>query len=75
MVGDTLVVCNTLQHTATHYNTLQHTATRYTIPEEIYDVMRRDIQTHLLQHTASHCNTLQHTATHYTDIDTPPAAY
>ena len=40
-------MCNTLQHTATHWNTLQHTATRC----------------NTLQHTATHCNTLQHTAT------------
>jgi len=40
------IMCNTLQHTATHCSTLQHTA----------------IQCNTLQHTAIHCNTLQHTA-------------
>jgi len=39
------IVCNTLQHTATHCNTLQHTATHC----------------NTLQHTATHCDTLQHT--------------
>ena len=43
-----LVLCNTLQHTATHCNTLQHTATHC----------------NTLQHTATHCNTPQHIATH-----------
>jgi len=37
------LVCNTLQHTATHCNTLQHTATHC----------------NTLQHTATHCNTVQ----------------
>ena len=52
------ILCNTLQHTATHYNTLQHTATHCNTLEHT--------ATHCntLQHTATHCNTLQHTATH-----------
>jgi len=43
------LLCQTLQHTATHCNTLQHTAT----------------YCNTLQHTAIHCNTLPHTETHY----------
>ena len=42
------IVCNTLQHTATHCNTLQHAVTHCNTP----------------QHTAAHCETLEHNATH-----------
>jgi len=44
-VGHGPVICNTLQHTATHCDKLRHTA--------------RDCDT--LQHTVAHCNTPNHT--------------
>ena len=48
------VLCNTLQHTATHCNTLQHTATHC----------------NTLQYSAAHCSTLQHTAAHCSTLTT-----
>ena len=63
------MICNTLQHTATHCNTLQHTATHCNtlqhtalLPSLKWFVL---ISCNALHHTAPHCNTLQHTATHW----------
>ena len=53
-----VLVCNTLQHTATNCNTLQHTATHRNTLQHTTTLCNT------LQHTATHCNTLQHTATH-----------
>ena len=53
-----ILLCNTLQHTATHCNTLQHTATHCST------LQHTETHCSTLQHTATHCNTLQHTATH-----------
>jgi len=62
-------LCNTLQHTATHYNKLKHNARLFTIlKSDLFSVYRaRHITaTHCntLQHTAARCNTLQHTKMH-----------
>jgi len=68
-------MCNTLQHTATHYNTLQHTATHCSTLQH-HATHCNTLQhtatncntlqhSNTQQHTATHCNTLQHTATHY----------
>ena len=73
------ILCNTLQHSATHCNTLQHTATRRKAASSVLNQHTATLQhtaTHYnalhhtaaecntLQHTAAECNTLQHTATH-----------
>jgi len=78
------LVCNTLQHTATHCNTLQHTATHCntssclnTTPHLWGDHSMRDIRlltctAAAMQYTsywsAIHCNTLQHTLMPQYDI-------
>jgi len=50
-------------HTVVHCNTLQYTATHYNTPATCF--LRGHVGCQLsLQHTAAHCNALQHTATH-----------
>ena len=49
------LVCNTLQHTATHCIRLQHTATHCNT------LIKSNLHCNTLKHTTTHCNTLQHT--------------
>jgi len=56
------VMCNTLQHTATHCNALLQLQHNVRLASCIQTISR--VWTSHMQHTATHCNTLQHTATH-----------
>jgi len=62
------LLCNTLQHTATHCNTLQHTATHCNTLPPLSHAQPRYLSsaTHcsILQNPVTYCNTPQHTATH-----------
>ena len=68
----TLILCNTLQNTATLFDTLKHThlwdptvgSHILGIPLSGFITDTTWILCSTLQHTATHCKTLQHTATH-----------
>ena len=71
-----IVVCNTLQHTATHCNTLQHTAThcntlQHTATGHTREKTYREKTYRRMQHTTTHCNTLQQGET-YQDTCSDP---
>jgi len=69
-------ICNTLQHTSTHFNTLQHNATHCNTLQHAAELTASEEHLQFVSSTAlvtvcdmthssaTHCNTLQHTATH-----------
>jgi len=73
-------ICNTLQHTSTHFNTLQHNATHCNTLQHAAELTVSEDHSQFVSSTAlvtvcdmthsyaTHCNTLQLTATHYNTL-------